>query len=54
MSLKIKFLHSHLDFVPENLWSVNGEQGERFHQEIATMEQCYQGRYDPVMMWEYC
>jgi hypothetical protein len=31
MSLKIDFLHSHLDFFPENLGSTSDEQGERFH-----------------------
>ena len=30
MSLKIHFLHSHLDFFPENLNSVSDEQGETF------------------------
>ena len=38
MSLKIHFLHSHLDFFPDNLWAVCDEQGERFHQDIATMK----------------
>ena len=32
MSLKIHFLHSHLDFFPENLGDVSDEHGERFHQ----------------------
>lgn len=53
MSLKIHFLHSHLDFFPENLGAVSDEQGERFHQDIATMEQRYQGRWDPAMMGDY-
>ena len=38
MSLKIHFLHSHLDFFPANLGAVSDEHGERFHQDIATME----------------
>src|SRR6218665_3465142 len=38
MSLKIHFLHSHLDFFPEHLGAVSDEHGERFHQDIATME----------------
>lgn len=37
MSLKIHFLHSHLDFFPENLGDVSDEHGERFHQEIKTI-----------------
>ncbi|UYV75034.1 hypothetical protein LAZ67_12002195 [Cordylochernes scorpioides] len=32
MSLKIHFLHSHLDFFPDNLGAVIDEHGERFHQ----------------------
>ena len=31
MSLKIHFLHSHLDFFPDNFGAVSEEQGERFH-----------------------
>ena len=37
-SLKINVLHSHLDFFPDNCGMVSDEHGERFHQEIATME----------------
>jgi len=35
MSLKVHFLHSHLDFFPENCGAVNDEHGERFHQDIS-------------------
>ena len=38
MSLEIHFLHSHLDFFPYNCGMVSDEHGERFHQDIATME----------------
>jgi hypothetical protein len=31
MSLKIHFLHSHLNFLPENFGAVSDEHGERFH-----------------------
>lgn len=31
MSLKVHFLHYHLDFFPENLEDKSEEQGERFH-----------------------
>ena len=31
MSLKIHFLHSHLDFFPKNCSVVSDEHGERFH-----------------------
>ncbi|UYV68033.1 hypothetical protein LAZ67_5002872 [Cordylochernes scorpioides] len=44
MSLKIHFLHSHLDFFPDNLGAVSDEHGERFHQDISSMEKRYQGR----------
>ncbi|UYV82794.1 hypothetical protein LAZ67_22000882 [Cordylochernes scorpioides] len=47
MSLKIHFLHSHLDFFPDNLGAVSDEHGERFHQDISSMEKRYQeGRED--------
>ncbi|KAL4702128.1 hypothetical protein ACJJTC_000132 [Scirpophaga incertulas] len=54
MSLKIHFLHSHIDFFPENLGAISDEQGERFHQDIATIETRYQGRWDPAMFGDYC
>ncbi|UYV64917.1 hypothetical protein LAZ67_3002428 [Cordylochernes scorpioides] len=38
MSLKIHFLHSHLDLFPDNPGAVSDEHGERFHQEISSME----------------
>lgn len=31
MKLKIHFLHSHLDFLPENLGAVSDELRKRFH-----------------------
>ena len=54
MSLKLYFLHSHLDFFPQNLGDVSDEHGERFHQDILTMEQRYQGRWDTAMMGDFC
>ena len=54
MSLKIHFLHSHLDFFPENCGAVSDEHGERFHQTIAEMENRYQGKWSPVMLADYC
>ena len=41
MSLKILMLHSHLDFFPDNCGMVSDEDGERFYQEISTMEKIY-------------
>lgn len=54
MSIKMHFLFSHLDRFPENLGDVSDEQGERFHQDIKEMETRYQGRWDAVMMADYC
>ena len=54
MSLKMHFLHSHLDFFPPNNGEVSDEHGERFHQDISCMEQRYQGRFNPNMMGDYC
>ena len=54
MSLKVHFLQSHLDFFPANLGKMSDKQGERFHQDIAEMEKRYQGRWDPVMMGDFC
>ncbi|UYV67228.1 hypothetical protein LAZ67_4004435 [Cordylochernes scorpioides] len=50
MSLKIHFLHSHLDFFPDNLGAVSDEHGERFHQDISSMEKRYQGKWSPAML----
>jgi hypothetical protein len=52
MSVKMHFLHSHLDYFSENLGRFSEEQGERFHQDISEMERRYQGRWN--MMADYC
>lgn len=54
MSLKIHFLHSHLDFFPSNMGAISDEHGERFHQEIYDMEQRYHGMRNSSMMADYC
>jgi len=54
MSLKIHMLHSHLDFFPKNCGMVSDEHGERFHQEIATMEKGYLGKRSTSMLADYC
>lgn len=54
MSIKVHFLYSHLDKFPENLGAVSDEQGERFHQDLMTVEERYQGRWDRHMMADYC
>ena len=53
MSIKMHYMHSHLDFFKENLGDVSEEHGERFHQDIQTMEKRYQGRWDEAMMGDY-
>jgi hypothetical protein len=54
MSIKLHYLHNHLHFFPENLGDFSEEQGERFHQDIKTMEERYQGLWDAHMMADYC
>ncbi|KAJ8707600.1 hypothetical protein PYW07_011277 [Mythimna separata] len=54
MSIKLHFLHSHLDRFPQNLGDYSEEQGERFRQDIRIMEERYQGRWDSHMMADYC
>jgi hypothetical protein len=53
MSIKLHYLHSHLDFFRPNLGDVSEEHGERFHQDILAMEKRYQGRWDVAMMGDY-
>ena len=53
MSLKLHFLHSHLDFFRDNLGNVSDEHGERFHQDIQVIEKRYQGRWNKAMMGDY-
>lgn len=54
MSIKIHFLHAHIEFFPENLGAVSEEHGERFHQDIKDMEKRYQGKWNKNMMADYC
>jgi len=54
MFLKIHMLHSHLDFFPDNCGMVSDEHAECFHQEIATMEKGYQGKWFTYMLIDYC
>ena len=44
MSITIYFPFSQLEKFPENIGSVNDEQGERFHQDMRDMEKKHQGR----------
>ncbi|KAJ4428633.1 hypothetical protein ANN_24678 [Periplaneta americana] len=54
MSLKINFLHSHLDFFPPSCGVFSDEHGGRFHHDISVMEQRYQGRWNETMLAYYC
>ena len=47
MSLKIHFLHFHLNLFSPNLGAVSDEHGERFHQNITKKESTYQGKWNP-------
>ena len=54
MSIKIHFLHSHLELFPENLSQLSDEQGERFHQKISTIERRFAGNIQVKMLANYC
>ena len=54
MSLKIHFLHSHSDFFPGKMGSVSNEHGERFNQNIATIERRYEGKWSTSCLDDYC
>jgi hypothetical protein len=54
MSLKIHFLHSHMDFFPENCGALSDEHGERFYRDITAMEKRYQGKWSSSMLADYC
>ena len=54
MSLKIHFLHLHLDFFPSNCGDVSDKHRERFHQDITVMKKRYQGKWSPSMLADYC
>jgi hypothetical protein len=54
MNVEVHYLRSHLDRFPENLGDLSEEPGERFHQDIKTLEAIYQGRWDAHMIADYC
>jgi len=41
-------------FFPENCGSVSDEHGERFHQDISSMEKRHQGKWNWAMLADYC
>ncbi|GBM64140.1 hypothetical protein AVEN_227287-1 [Araneus ventricosus] len=54
MSLKVHFLHSHIDCFPENFGTYREELGERFHQDVRDIERRYQVRWNVNMPADYC
>ena len=54
MSIKLHYLHSHLDRFPNNLGDFSEEHGERLHPDIKLIENRYQGRWNRHMMADYC
>lgn len=54
MSIKIHYIHSHLDFFPSNLGQFSDEHGERFHQEMLKLEKRYEGKDKIHMLADYC
>ncbi|XP_069775978.1 GRB10-interacting GYF protein 2-like isoform X7 [Narcine bancroftii] len=54
VSLKIHSLLSHLDVLPADPGAVSDEHGERFHQEIASVEKRDQGNWNPSLLADYC
>lgn len=54
MSLKIHFLHYHLDFFMFQSATESDEHGERFHQDIMHMEHRYRGKSLASMLADFC
>jgi len=54
MPLKLHFLDSHLDFLPQNLEELSDEQSERFHRNISIIEKRFMGRRTCGILAEYC
>ena len=53
MSLKLHFLHYHLDFFRDNLGNGSEELGKRFYQDIQVMEKRCQGRWNEAIIRDY-
>ena len=55
MSLKIHFLHSHLDYFADNCGAVSDEHLQIcFHLQISNVEMRYQGKWSASMLANYC
>lgn len=54
MSLKIHYLHCHLDDIEKQLASETDEHGERFHQVAAVMELRYKNKKLDALLGDLC
>lgn len=54
MTIKLHFLHSHIDFFPDKVGDFSEEHGERCHQDMKDIEKRYQGTWGVNMMADYC
>lgn len=54
MTLKLHFLHHHLDVFLKQLPTESDEQGERFHQVTMPMEKRFKGKKLDAMLAEVC
>ena len=54
MNLNLHFLHSHLEYFPNNLGDYSEERGERFRRDIMDMERRYHGKWSVNMLADYC
>jgi len=54
MSLKIHYMHSHLNFFPENLGSLSDEHGERFHQDFSHYEKRFGCHQQINLVADFC
>jgi hypothetical protein len=54
MSVKLHFLHSHLDFFPENMGAISNEHGKRFHQDTSQIAKRYGGKWSPNILADCC
>jgi hypothetical protein len=54
MSLKLHFLHSHLEYFDENHGYLSEGQGERFHKCVKKIGRRYQGRWNMNTLADYC
>lgn len=54
MSTKIHFLNSHMDYFEHQLATESDEQGERFHQTCAPIEERYNGKSIHSLIADIC